>query len=218
MIGVFRHGIDESAGYLEDLLEASGRSYRIFNLWEDDEVPSGGLSHLLILGGKMSVNDEREYPFLKEEKRVIREMTVRSRPVLGVCLGAQMIASALGARVYPCEKEVGWSPLTWIEQLQGIPPEETTVFQWHGESFDLPDDAKLICSGKQVENQAFLWKSALGVQFHIEVTEEMIRKWTADRDDRASIAPDTERYIQGIRHLCSRIAEAFITGVSIHAR
>ncbi|MCG7854815.1 MAG: hypothetical protein MIO88_03060, partial [Methanoregulaceae archaeon] len=62
MIGVFRHGIDESAGYLEDVLEASGRPFRVFNLWEDDEVPSNGLSHLLILGGKMSVNDEREYP------------------------------------------------------------------------------------------------------------------------------------------------------------
>lgn len=217
MIGVFRHGIDESAGYLEDVLEASGRSCRIFNLWEDEEIPSREFSRLLILGGNMSVNDEREYPFLKEEKWVIRQMVARSRPVLGVCLGAQMIASALGARVYPCEKEIGWSPVTWIEPLPGI-PEETTVFQWHGESFDLPDGAKLICSGKRVKNQAFLWKSALGVQFHIEITGEMIRKWTADRDDRASIARDTDRYIQGSRQLCSRIAEAFVAGVSIDAR
>jgi GMP synthase (glutamine-hydrolysing) len=217
MIGIFRHGIDESAGYLEGLLEASGRPVSVYNLWEDGEVPSSGVSHLLILGGTMSVNDEREYPFLKEEKKVIREMLTRSRPVLGVCLGAQMIASALGARVYPCEKEVGWSPVTWIEPLPGI-PEETTVFQWHGESFDLPDGAKLICSGKRVKNQAFLWKSALGVQFHIEVTKEMIRTWTADRDDRASLARDTERYLQESRQLCSRIAEAFIAGVSTDAR
>jgi len=217
MIGVFRHGIDESAGYLEDVLEASGRSYRIFNLWEDGGVPSREFSRVVILGGNMSVNDEREYPFLKEEKRVIREMVAHSRPVLGVCLGAQMIASALGARVYPCEKEVGWSPVRWIETLPGI-PEETTVFQWHGESFDIPDGAKLICSGKQVKNQAFRWKSALGVQFHIEVTEEMIRKWTADRDDRASIARDTERYIQESRQLCRCIAERFIAGGAVDAR
>ena len=211
MIGVFRHGIDESAGYLEEVLAASGRSFRVFNLWEDGSVPSEDLSHLLILGGKMSVNDEREYPFLKEEKRVIREMLIRSRPVLGVCLGAQMIASALGARVYPCEKEVGWSPVTWIEPPSGI-PQETTVFQWHGESFDLPDGASRICRGDRVENQAFSRESALGVQFHIEVTEEMIRKWTADRDDRAALARDTERYIQGSRQLCSRITEAFLRG------
>jgi GMP synthase-like glutamine amidotransferase len=217
MIGVFRHGIDESAGYLEGLLEASGRPFHIYNLWEDGEIPSGELSRLLILGGKMSVNDEREYPFLEEEKRVIREMVTRSDPVLGICLGAQMIASALGARVYPGEKEVGWSPVTWIEPLPGI-PRETTVFQWHGETFDLPDGASLVCQGDRVKNQAFFWKSALGVQFHIEVTEEMIRKWTADRDDRGSIARDTSRYIQGSRQLCSRIAEAFIRGTSISAR
>jgi len=217
MIGVFRHGIDESAGYLEDLLEASGRPFRVYNLWEDGEVPSGTLSRLLILGGKMSVNDEREYPFLREEKRLIREMVARSAPVLGVCLGAQMIASALGARVYPGEKEVGWSPVTWIEPLPGI-PRETTVFQWHGETFDLPDGASLICQGERVKNQAFSWKSALGVQFHIEVTEEMIRKWTADRDDRDSIARDTSRYIRESKQLCSHIAGAFIRGTYVNAR
>lgn len=217
MIGVFRHGIDESAGYLEDVLEASGRSFRVFNLWEDGAVPSRDFSHLLILGGTMSVNDEREYPFLSGEKRVIREMVARSRPVLGVCLGAQMIASALGARVYACEEEVGWSPVTWIGPLPGI-PRETMVFQWHGETFDLPDGGSLLCRGDRVKNQVFLWKSALGVQFHVEVTGEMIRKWTADRDDRKSIARDTERYIQGSRQLCSHIAGAFIRGRSIDAR
>jgi len=216
MIGVFRHGIDESAGYLEEVLAASGRSFRVFNLWEDGTVPSEDFSHLLILGGKMSVNDEREYPFLKEEKRIIREMLTRSLPVLGVCLGAQMIASALGARVYPCKKEVGWSPVTWIDPLPGI-PQETTVFQWHGESFNLPDGASLICRGDRVKNQAFSCESALGVQFHIEVTEEMIRKWTADRDDRPALARDTERYIQGSRQLCRRITEAFLGGDFLYA-
>jgi GMP synthase (glutamine-hydrolysing) len=217
MIGVFRHGIDESAGYLEEVLETSGRLFRVFNLWEDDEVPSNGFSHLILLGGKMSVNDEGEYPFLKKEKQVIRAMIARSRPVLGVCLGAQMIASALGARVYPCEKEVGWSPVTWIDPSPGIPA-DSMVFQWHGETFDLPDGAQLICRGELVENQAFIRDSALGVQFHIEVTNEMIRKWTADRDDRASLTRDTERYIQGSRQLCNRITVAFIGGDFLYAR
>jgi GMP synthase (glutamine-hydrolysing) len=127
-----------------------------------------------------------------------------------------MIASALGARVYPCEKEVGWSPVTWIDPLPGI-PQESIVFQWHGESFDLPDGASLICRGDQVKNQAFSRESALGVQFHIEVTEEMIRKWTADRDDRAALARDTERYIQGSRQLCRRITMAFLRGDFLYA-
>lgn len=211
MIGVFRHGIDEAPGYMEDVLEATGRPFRIFNLWEDGRIPSREFSHLVVLGGKMSVNDESGYPFLIDEKRLIREMLARSRPVLGICLGAQMIASALGARVYRCEREVGWSPVMWIGTLPGI-PRETTVFQWHGESFDLPGRARLICRGGQVVNQAFVVGSALAVQFHIEVTEEMVRKWTAGHGERESICRDTEKYIRGSRLLCSQISEAFIRG------
>ncbi len=211
MIGVFRHGIDESAGYLEDVLEASGRSFRVYNLWEDGGIPRLEFSHLVILGGTMSVNDESDHLFLVQEKRLIREMIARSRPVLGICLGAQMIASALGARVSPCRKEVGWSPVWWIKPLPGF-PEKTMVFQWHGESFELPHGARLICRG-DVENQAFLLGSALGVQFHIEVTGEMIRRWTAGHDDREAIRHDTDTYIRGSMQLCSRITEHFLRGV-----
>ncbi len=211
MIGIFRHGTDESAGYLGEVLESSGKTFRIYNLWEDGGIPVRDFSHLIILGGKMSVNDEDGYPFLKGEKQLIRQMVARSRPVLGVCLGAQMIASALGARVVPCEKEVGWSPVTWIEPLPGI-PEQTTVFQWHGESFDLPDGARLVCRGNRVENQAFIRGSALGIQFHIEVNREMIGIWTAGHADRVSISRNTEYYIEGSMQLCSRIVAEFIRG------
>ena len=164
----------------------------------------------------MSVNDESGYPFLVEEKRLIREMIARSRPVLGICLGAQMIASATGAIVSPCQKEVGWSPVRWIETLPGF-PEDTMVFQWHGESFDLPEGAQLVCSGGRVENQAFFLGSALGVQFHIEVTGEMIRRWTTGHDDQESIRRDTEKYIRGSNRLCSRITEDFLGGFTAHA-
>jgi GMP synthase-like glutamine amidotransferase len=216
MIGVFRHGIDESPGYLEHLLEASGQSFRVFNLWEEGTLPSREFSHLVILGGRMSVNDEEDYPFLQEEKGLIRDMVARCRPVLGICLGAQMIASSFGARVYACEKEVGWSPVTWIEPVPGI-SQETMVFQWHGESFDLPQGARLLCRGERVENQAFYRGSAWGVQFHIEVTGEMIRNWTASHGDRERIAGDTVRYIEASTRLCSGILGTFLRGRYTHA-
>ncbi|HRT15660.1 MAG TPA: type 1 glutamine amidotransferase [Methanoregulaceae archaeon] len=208
MIGIFRHGSDEPPGFLEEVLEASGRPFRVFDLWEDGAVPYRQLSHLIVLGGEMSVNDEAGYPFLAEEKRIIREMIAASRPVLGICLGAQMIASACGARVFRCEKEVGWRPVRWTETLPGV-PRETVVFQWHDESFDLPPGARLICRGERVENQGFIMGSALGVQFHIEVTRAMVRAWTTGRD---GIAADTGRYIRESNRLCRCIAEHFIGG------
>jgi GMP synthase-like glutamine amidotransferase len=219
VIGVFQHGREEAAGALLDLLDASGQAYRVFPLHETGDVPDETFSHLLVLGGTMSVNDEPEFPFLSDEKACIRKMVGQKRPVLGVCLGAQMIASAFGARVYPSHKETGWSDVTWNGAVPGIPLSgRLRVFQWHGETFDLPPGASCPCSGDAVRNQALWYRSALGVQFHLEVTREILAVWTAGLDPaaRAAIIGEAARALPGSREICGTITRAFLAGAYVH--
>ena len=219
MIGIFVHGKEETPGYLLELLDRSRVRYRIYPLYETGEIPPVDLSHLLILGGKMSVNDEKEYPWLCDEKACIRSMVESRRPVLGICLGAQMIASAFGAAVFPSVKETGWTDVTWDGGVPGIPLAGTLrVFQWHGETFDLPPGATALCRGDRVRNQAFCYRSAIGVQFHMEVTQEIIDRWTAGLEPRLQAAIETEpgASLEGSRKICRTIMEAFVSGAFVH--
>ena len=125
----------------------------------------------------MSVNDEGEYPWLAAEKRLVREAIEGSRPVLGVCLGAQLIASSLGAKVYRnAEKEIGWFPIAGTAPADSDSfafPRSLTVFHWHGETFDLPPGSRRLASSAACANQAFqIGRRALGIQFHLETTPE----------------------------------------------
>jgi len=124
----------------------------------------------------MSVNDEREHPWLKEEKAFIKEAVDRGCGVLGVCLGAQMIASALGARVFAnAHKEIGWFPVQAVSTDSDsfrFPP-QATVFHWHGETFDLPPGAIHLAKSAGCNNQAFqIGRNVIGLQFHLETTPE----------------------------------------------
>nr|WP_280897463.1 type 1 glutamine amidotransferase [Methanolinea mesophila] len=172
-------------------------------------------SHLLVLGGPMSVNDEAEYRYLRQEKELIRERVRRGRPVLGVCLGAQLIASAGGAPVSRCEQELGWSMVGLDEgaSFSGL-PERFRVFQMHGETFGLPAGASLLCRGERVSHQALVWKSALGVQFHLELTGEMAADWTkgCQPGERTKILEETRRYLPESHRLCGIIAGKFFSG------
>jgi GMP synthase-like glutamine amidotransferase len=140
------------------------------------EVPLSpeGIDLIIVMGGPMSVNDEDTFPWLRSEKRFISDAVARGTPVLGICLGAQLIAASLGARVFPNPvKEIGWFPVravpgTWDSFRF---PAEFTAFHWHGETFDLPSGATRLAESTACRNQAFqIGRAVIGLQFHLEAT------------------------------------------------
>jgi len=214
-IAIFQHTASEPAGYFETVFAEHGIPYEYIRPDKTGGIPATGATHFLFMGGPMSVNDEQELPYLKEEKALIRDTVRQGRPVLGICLGAQLIASAFGARVYPYKQETGWCRLMREPSVEGVFsafPAQFHVFQLHGETFDLPAGADLLCTGNAVKNQAFSYKTALGLQFHLELTDTIIREWTQDMTPAArdTIFRETPQYIAESNRLCRQIAEAFI--------
>lgn len=142
---------------------------------------------LVVMGGPMSVNDESRHAWLREEKVYVESAIRSGKPVLGVCLGAQMIADVLGARVYRNpEREIGWFPVTRIDTvdaqraLAGF-PERLTAFHWHGETFDLPAGAVHVARSEACRNQAFVYGTrVVGLQFHLEMGRDDIRRLAAN--------------------------------------
>ena len=139
-----------------------------------------GFDWLIVMGGPMGLADVDKYPWMATELQLIRAAVEAGRPVLGVCLGAQMIAHALGARVYPApNKEIGWFPVEAIEgkaanAFDGF-PSRFTPLHWHGDTFELPAGAIHLASGPACPNQAFqLGPRVIGLQFHLEATPESV--------------------------------------------
>ncbi|MBP1928650.1 GMP synthase-like glutamine amidotransferase [Methanolinea mesophila] len=213
MITIFQHGEQEPPGVILDILKEGGHEAEVVPLYRTGEVDPAILpDRLVILGGVMSVNDEKEYPFLSQEKALIRRCIADNRPVLGLCLGAQMIASAMGCRVYPGIEEKGWNRVSSLVPLPGKPvPEDFFVFQWHRDTFDLPGSARLMVKGERVPHQMFSLGSALGVQFHMEVTGEIIARWgkTLDEPQREKILSDTRIYLDRSISLCRETVNRF---------
>jgi len=179
----FRHVPFEHAGRLADSLAEYGIGCEYVDLYQSDaDVSVRDAAGLIFMGGPMSVNDD--LPYLRQEMRMIAQAISYGKPVMGVCLGSQLIARALGGSVYPNPvKEIGWFPVHFTEaagedalfrRLRG--PE--TIFHWHGETFDLPHGAELLASSDACRHQAFrVGKNIYGLQFHLEVTPEMIVDW-----------------------------------------
>lgn len=179
-VAIFRHVPFEGAGRIESVLRERGVAFDYCDLWTGAAAPDiGACQGLILMGGPMSVNDD--LPYLRLEEQLIRDAVSRGIPVLGICLGAQLIAHALGATVRrnPA-KEIGWFD---VEFKQSDDPlfgdlDHETVFHWHGETFDLPAGACLLASSDLCTNQAFrAGQLTYGIQFHLEVTPEMIADW-----------------------------------------
>ena len=181
---VARNAPFESLGLIADSLRGSGIAYEYADLYETGGRPPdlGARAALIVMGGPMSANDDSRH--IRRALRLIEQACAANIPVLGVCLGAQLIARTFGARVYANPvKEIGWAPVCWTEAGQRAPlfhglasPE--TVFHWHGETFDLPAGAEWLAFSDACRHQAFrLGERVHGLQFHLEVTPEMIADW-----------------------------------------
>ena len=175
----------EGLGSIEFWLRRAGYEVTATRFYDTDELPPPAEVDLVVaMGGPMSVNDEHEYPWLAAEKRFIRAAIELQRPVLGVCLGAQLIASACGAAVYPnTVKEIGWLPIQGVEPDSNAEQPATfrfppflEVFHWHGDTFDLPEGAVRLARSNGALNQAFqLGRSVIGMQFHLDTTPDSAR-------------------------------------------
>jgi GMP synthase-like glutamine amidotransferase len=181
-----KHVPFEGLGSIESWLAAAGYEITHSPLYETVEFPDLELiDFLIVMGGPMSVNDEDDYPWLVEEKQYIQKAIQSGKSVLGICLGAQLIASAMGVEVYKNDfKEIGWFPIRGIPSAESdlfVFPSSVEVFHWHGETFDLPTGATLIARSEGCKNQAFqLGRSVIGLQFHLETTPESAKEIVAN--------------------------------------
>lgn len=175
-VHVLQHVAFEGLGSIESWLTEQGASLSYTRFYEEAALPDlAGIDFVIAMGGPMSVNDEAELPWLVAEKRFIDAAINSGKTVLGICLGAQLIASARGAEVYPGpQKEIGWFPVYGTKSAADTFafPAQSTVFHWHGETFDLPAGAVRLAGSAVNPNQAFqIGQRVIGLQFHLETTE-----------------------------------------------
>jgi len=193
---VLRHVQAEGLGLLVNVLRDRGIHHRYLDLPRGETPPRDltNVGGLIVLGGPMSVYEAERHTFLRTESGLVERAFTAGRPVLGICLGAQLIASVLGARVYAGERrEVGWAPITLTPEgrddpVFGVLEPELTVFHLHGDTYELPPDARNLARSALYEQQAFRWGDVVyGLQFHLEFTETMIQRLATEAESRAYV-------------------------------
>lgn len=184
-----KHVPFEGPGMIADYLEENNITLNTIKLYAGQPLPDmDSVDFLIVMGGPMDIDDEQEYSWLFKEKELIKKMIAAGKPVLGICLGAQMIACVLGQPIYPAEnQEIGWFPVKLTKEGKTHPltkdwNDNPTVFHWHSNTFDLPNDVVHLASTETCSNQAFVYnRNVIGLQFHLEISEEhvqvMIDNW-----------------------------------------
>ncbi|HKJ67113.1 MAG TPA: type 1 glutamine amidotransferase [bacterium] len=206
-IHYFQHVPYEGLGSIASWLRSRSYSVNATRFYENDVFPPlSELDALIVMGGPMGVNDEAEYPWLASEKRYIEDAIQAGKVVIGICLGAQLLAQVLGARVFQNpDPEIGWFPVRFSERIRSqnffpFLPQEFTVFHWHGDTFDLPPDTVPLGASEGCPNQGFYdGGHVLGLQFHLESTPEGVRDLVAN--SRKAFVPG--KYIQSPEHILS---------------
>lgn len=194
---VLQHVRHENLGALAQSFERVGVAWQNVQLLQcaPDNIDFAQAIALVVLGGPMNVDQLNEYPYLEREVEWIQAALARELPVLGICLGSQLLAKALGAKVYPNRtKEIGWykidlTPEAAEDRLLGGYGRRQTVFQWHGDTFDLPSGTVQLARSSLCEQQAYRYgENAYGLQFHVEVTPEMVYDWLDESNNRSELA------------------------------
>jgi len=178
-----RHVEIEDLGMMEDIFREKNWSFEYLDTPKGEKLerPLEEYSLVVLLGGYMGAYEEEKYPFLKYEFQLIEEALKKEIPFLGICLGSQMLAKVLGASVYRGKngEEIGWFFVKKVsdDRFFGEFPDRLLVFQWHGDTFDLPRGATRVFTSEKYENQGFVYEKAVGLQFHIEVGARTMKRW-----------------------------------------
>ena len=207
-IHYLQHVPFEGLGSIATWAQAAGHEVGTTKLYAGEQPPPlNEIDWLIIMGGPMSITEEGRYPWLVEEKNFIRQVIDQGKKVLGICLGAQLIASVLGAKVYPNpQPEIGWFPVHPTAEAKQSSiidylPKGLEVFHWHGDTFDIPAGATHLLRSQACENQAFiLGDRVLGLQFHLETTIESAAALVKNCADDLKPAP----FVQDIEAIIRR--------------
>jgi GMP synthase-like glutamine amidotransferase len=229
---IFRHFPTEGPGYLAEFLDRHRLPHRTIRIDAGEPVPESiaDTPGLVFMGGPMSVNDN--LPWIPKVLNLIREAVVAGVPVLGHCLGGQLMTRALGGRVSRHRiKEIGWLPVQRVESaetarwLDGLPP-HFEAFHWHGETFTIPPGATHILKSRHCRNQAYVLGNSLALQCHVEMTPDMVRTWARDGEreiaaagpsatvqPRAQMLVSLARRVAGLQHVADTLYTRWIQGL-----
>ncbi len=224
-----RHVPFEDLGLLAPLLADRGHGVHILDAPTDDLTPARHAELVVILGGPISANDTADYPFLETEIALAAERLGADRPIIGLCLGAQIMARALGAPVYPSDvKEIGWAPLDLTPAGQESPMgalAAVPVLHWHGETFELPPGAIHLASTPDCAHQAFaLGRHGLALQFHAEAGTAGLEPWFVGHTleiaqtpgvDVPTLRADTVRFGPGLVQPATRFFSAWLEAAGL---
>jgi GMP synthase (glutamine-hydrolysing) len=219
---VLQHVACETIGSIQDALTARQVSARAIHLFDGEPVPTslGTAGGLIVMGGPMGVYDHDRFPHLTDEMRLIAATVREGKSVLGICLGCQLLAAALGAKVRPSgQQEIGWHEVSLALAAKADPlwqgiPSTFTPLHWHGDIFDLPDGAELLASSRMTAHQAFRFgDSAYGLLFHLEVTAAGIERMAAAFPDdltqvglsSAALMEQSLGYLPGLRGIGEQV-------------
>jgi len=203
----FQHVPFKGLGSIEPWMKSKSAQISATKFYKDARLPSiHKIDWLIIMGGPMSVNDEQTYPWLQTEKEFIAEAIAKEKKVLGICLDAQLIASAFGSKVYPNRnRKIGWFPVQRLAQeenknLKDVFPSQMEVFHWHDETFNIPEHAVNFARSEGCTNQAFcIGEHVLGLQFHLEVTPLTVKSLTEQCQN--DLVPG--HYVQSVSEMLS---------------
>ncbi|WAL59900.1 type 1 glutamine amidotransferase [Thermocoleostomius sinensis] len=183
-IHYLQHVPFEGLASIESWAISQNHSLSATRFHSNEPLPSvKDIDWLIVMGGPMNIYEDDKYPWLTEEKRFIEQAIKQNKTVIGICLGSQLIANVLGAKIYQAQhKEIGWFPIQMTDMAKDSAvfnslPQRLTVFHWHGDTFDLPESATRLAYSEGCQNQAFVYnQKVLGLQFHLESTKDSVQQ------------------------------------------